>query len=111
MEYQESDYPNFPPNWDIDNKSHFQYYKKCFPYVNDSKDFDNYIKKSTTFYIYGMAAIIYFTVLSIMLIKHRNHYLFKRQGRIYFLFFILGSIINSINSYIVQVFYYKLYIS
>ncbi|OUM69609.1 hypothetical protein PIROE2DRAFT_2477 [Piromyces sp. E2] len=36
----------FPDDWDIDNINHFNYYKKCSPYANNSEYFDNVINKN-----------------------------------------------------------------
>ena len=102
----ESDYPKFPYDWDIDNDSQLQYYKKCFSYVKDSKDYDNIIGKSKFFWAYGILAILYMLILSFMLIRQRNHFIFKRQGSVYFLLFMLGSILNATNSFIIQVINY-----
>jgi len=103
MTDKESDYPKFPYNWDIDNNSQLEYYEKCLPYIKESNDYNNLINKSKFFYIYGIVAIIYFVLLSLILIKYRNHYILKRQGKVYFFLFILGSFVNSINSYTFQV--------
>jgi len=102
----ESDYPKFPYDWDIDNEAQLTYYKKCYPYMKTSNDFENVITKSKIFRIYGLVTIIYFVILSLILLKHINHYIIKRQGRVYYLLFLLGSIINSTNSYVIQVIYY-----
>jgi len=107
----DSDYPKFPNDWDIDEYSQLQYYKKCFPYVKKSEDFDTFVNKSKSFHIFGIVAIIYFVLLSFMLIKNRNHFILKRQGRIYFLLFMIGSIVNSTSSFVFQVFYLFIYLS
>ncbi|ORX55415.1 hypothetical protein BCR36DRAFT_347238 [Piromyces finnis] len=100
-------FDKFPEDWDIDDENHYRYYKKCYPYVKDSKDFDNIIQKSILFYIFGIGSILYFIILSIILVKHRHHYIFKRQGRAFFISYIVGSIICSFNSFMVQVYYKK----
>jgi len=93
----------FPHNWDIDNKQQYNYYIKCLPFVDSEDDFDNIIKKSTFFHIFGIGTIIYFIILSLLLLKYRKHYIFKRQGRTYVIFFMIGSIISSINAFFIQV--------
>jgi len=102
----------FPDDWDIDNENHYNYYKKCSPYVKNSEDFDNIINKSVIFYIFGISAILYFIVLTIILLRNRNHFIFKRQGRIYFFLYMFGSTLSSMNSFMVQVIYfiYKIFI-
>jgi len=104
MNDKQTNYPNFPYDWDIDSPQQLNYYYKCFPYIQKDTDFDNIIHKSKIFYTFGILSILYFIILSLMLIKHREHFIFKRQGRVYFLLFLLGSILSSINSFIAQVF-------
>jgi len=100
-----TDYEKFPFDWDIEDKAQLDYYNKCLPYIKSENGFDNIIHKSKIFYAFGVGAIGYFLILSLMLIKYRNHYIFKRQGRVYFLLFMLGSILISVNSFISQITY------
>ncbi|ORX82936.1 hypothetical protein BCR32DRAFT_292326 [Anaeromyces robustus] len=98
----------FPNDWDIDSLTQYSYYKKCLPYASKSEDFDYFIEKSIVFKIYGLGSIGYMLIISYLLLKHRKHYIFKRQGRVYFIMFMIGSLLSVINSFLIQI-KYKIY--
>eukprot|EP00833_Pecoramyces_ruminatium_P005490 jgi/Orpsp1_1/1179522/evm.model.c7180000069691.1 len=91
----------FPKDWDIDNESLFKFYAKCLPYIKSEDDYEYIVQKHILFKIFGTGAIAYFVILGLMLIRYRNHYILQRQGK-HFYFFLVGSLITSINSFLVQ---------
>jgi len=107
MAKEDFKFPN--DKWDESNERALSFFEKCYTYTDTLDDMMALFDISFIYYILCISIFIYFVVTSIVIFTCRKNYKFLNSNAGFTFLFSLGGLINVVNSFLIQVFIYKIF--